>query len=81
MSFVSIKFIGFVLISLFLYYIMPMKKRWISLLLMSTVFYLIGGGKTIIYLIFTTISTYFAGILLGKYNCCEKSNEAMIKKK
>ena len=67
MSFVSIKFIGFVLISLFLYYIMPMKKRWISLLLMSTVFYLIGGGKTIIYLIFTTISTYFAGILLSLF--------------
>lgn len=81
MSFVSIKFIGFVLISLILYYAMPKKIKWTALLVMSTIFYLIGGGKSIVYLIFTTISTYLAGLLLGKYNTGEKSNEAMVKKK
>ena len=60
MSFVSLEFIIFVIISLAFYYILPAKIRWIALLIMSYAFYLIGGGSTVIYLIFTTLTTYLA---------------------
>ncbi len=81
MSFISIEFICFVLITLIFYYIIPKKHRWIMLLIASTFFYLISGGKTIIYLIFTTITTYFAGILLGKYNKLPKAECEKAKRK
>lgn len=60
MSFVSLEFIIFVVVSLLAYYILPLKIRWLALLIMSYAFYFIGGGSTIAYLIFTTITTYLA---------------------
>lgn len=60
MSFVSLEFIIFVVVSLLIYYVLPTKIRWIALLIMSYAFYFIGGGSTIVYLIFTTITTYLA---------------------
>jgi len=60
MSFVSLEFIIFVVVSLIFYYVLPIKIRWLVLLIMSYAFYLIGGGKTVIYLIFTTLTTYLA---------------------
>jgi len=68
MSFVSLEFIMFVIASLALYYLMPLKIRWIALLIVSYAFYLIGGGATIAYLAFTTLTTYFAGIIIGRLN-------------
>lgn len=60
MSFVSLEFIIFVVISLAFYYFLPLKFRWIALLFMSYTFYTIGGGNTIVYLIFTTLTTYLS---------------------
>ena len=68
MSFVSLEFIIFVIASLALYYLMPLKIRWIALLIMSYAFYLIGGGATIVYLLFTTLTTYFVGIIIDRLN-------------
>lgn len=68
MSFVSLEFIIFVLASLALYYFMPAKIRWIALLAMSYTFYLIGGKETIIYLIFTTCTTYLSGRVISALN-------------
>ena len=56
MSFVSLEFIIFVIASLALYYLMPLKIRWIALLIMSYAFYMISGGVTVAYLLFTTIT-------------------------
>lgn len=81
MSLVSIEFIVFVIISLLLYYIIPKKYQWIMLLVSSVSFYLIGGTKAILYLIFTTFTTYFAGRLLGKYNKEDKKYADTIKRK
>ncbi len=45
MSFVSIEFIVFVVVSLLFYYGMPKSKRWIVLLFVSYAFYFLGGRK------------------------------------
>ena len=75
MSFISIEFIGFVIISLLFYYIVPKKIQWLILLGASIAFYLVGGAKTVLYLVFTTITTYIAGRLLGKCNKEEKQSK------
>jgi D-alanyl-lipoteichoic acid acyltransferase DltB (MBOAT superfamily) len=67
MSFVSLSFITFVALGLIIYYILPKKTQWVVLLLLSYAFYLFGGIKTVGYLVFTTITTYLAGILLARY--------------
>lgn len=81
MSIVSIEFIGFVIASLLLYYIIPKKYQWIVLLASSISFYLIGGPTAMVYLFFTTFTTYFAGVLLGKYNKEDKQVADRTKKK
>ena len=68
MSFVSLEFIMFVLFSLVLYYVMPAKVRWIALLVVSYAFYLIGGGKAVAYVLFTTLTTYLSGLALEGLN-------------
>ena len=73
MSFVSLEFIIFVVVSLLIYYILPIKIRWVALLIMSYAFYFIGGGSTIAYLIFTTFTTYLAA--RGIYFLNKKNQE------
>lgn len=85
MSFVSLEFILFVLGSLLLYYILPLKLRWVALLVVSYAFYWMGGGKTIAYLLFTTLTTYLVGRALGQWNqkgeeAKKQKNEKLLKK-
>lgn len=68
MAFTSWAFLGFVLCSLLFYYIVPKRMQWVVLLLVSFGFYAAGGIKTIGYLLFTTLSTYSAGLVLGHLN-------------
>lgn len=79
MSFVSVEFIIFVLVSLGLYYLLPKKIRWTALLVLSYAFYFIGGKSTIAYLIFTTLTTYISGLALTKLN--EKNTKKSVSKK
>lgn len=66
MSFVSFAFVWFILTSLLLYYVFPKKYRYVVLLLLSYAFYVITCGKYVLYILFTTVTTYFAAILLDK---------------
>lgn len=69
MNFISVSFIVFLAVTVFVYYVMPKSIAWCALLAASCVFYLWGGGyKTILYLVFTSLLTFFAGILLEKLN-------------
>lgn len=68
MSFTSIEFIGFFLLTLAAYYLLPKRCQWIVLLIASYGFYLCGGWATLGYLLFTTLTTYGAGLWLGKLN-------------
>ena len=68
MSFVSALFPAFVIAAAAAYYLMPARLRWAVLLTASYVFYLAGGLKTAVFLVFTTVTTWAAGLALAALN-------------
>ena len=60
MSLLSIEFLCFLIALLFLYYIVPVRFRWVILLAGSIVFYLFSGWKYLVLVIFTTVTTFLA---------------------
>lgn len=68
MSFISIKFGLFLIVSILLYYIIPKKHQWKVLLVSSYVFYSFSGIENFLYILLTTISAYGAAVLIEKEN-------------
>lgn len=68
MAFTSWAFVLFVLGTLVVYALTPRRGRWVVLLAASYGFYLSGGVGMVGYLLFTTLTTYAAGRLLGRLN-------------
>lgn len=66
MSFISEQFLIFFLATALLYFLCPKKIQWIVLLVANYVFYLFSGPKYIVYILFTTLTTYAGGMLLGR---------------
>lgn len=62
MLFTSYSFILFVFIVFCLYYLLPPKWQWLVLLLASYVFYFFAGRTFLIYILVTTVSTYYAAV-------------------
>ena len=84
----SIKFVVFAALVVFLYYIVPLKKRWIVLLVSSYIFYFLSSKYLIVFILLSTLSIYLSGILIGKQDdllaLCEdkeKKKELKIKVK
>ena len=61
MLFTSYGFIGFLLILFLLYYTIPRRFQWVLLLLGSYVFYCISGPSNLVYIVCTTLTTWYAG--------------------
>ena len=84
MNFISTEFIIFLVLAVALYYIVPKKIQWIALLAANLGFYCFGGFKTVGYLVFTTLTTWGAGLLLEKLNAdkkkIDKADKAAIEK-
>lgn len=68
MNFVSLEFVAFLLCTLFCYYLIPKKHRWVVLLVGSYVFYMASSVKLTVFLLLTTVTTFFAGKKLGQLN-------------
>lgn len=66
MLFTTYRFIVFLLVLFLIYYIIPKKYRWLLLLLASYIFYCYAGIKYLIYILATTISTYYISRRLGQ---------------
>ena len=66
MLFTSYEFIGFCIIVLVLYYIIPKKGQWPLLLLASYVFYFLASPIYLIYIGITTVTVFLAGLALQK---------------
>lgn len=67
MSYTSFGFLIFVCITALIYYLLPAKKyQWVILLLASYTFYLFTGFKYIFFILFTTLTTYGAGLLIDQ---------------
>lgn len=66
MLFTSFSFIVFLSICFILYYIIPKRLQWMLLLVASYFFYAQGGIELLLFLISTTVSTYFVSIQLSR---------------
>ena len=66
MSFINLEYFLFVAVGLVVYYIIPKKIQWVVLLLMSYVYYLSFKVEAVVYIIFTTLVTFAAGLLIEK---------------
>lgn len=73
MAFTSFNFLVFVAVIVAVYYLTPIKGRWMTLLAASYAFYLISSPKTFIFVIFTTIITFFGGKYIGRQNDEQKA--------
>lgn len=71
MTYVSIEFYIFVLIAVLLYYLIPLKGRWIVLLCGSIFFYwkVLETGTGILIILATILIAYGAGLLLQRKQC------------
>ncbi len=68
MSIISIQYFVFIGIVVGGYYLIPKKAQWPWLLAASYAFYLFGGRGYVVYLLFTTISTFLCGRWLAGLN-------------
>ncbi len=62
----SFSFLLFVLVLTIVYYLIPSRYRWIVLLVASLLFYCSYGIYFILYMLFSSLVTYFGTILLHK---------------
>lgn len=66
MAFNTLLFVVFFFIVLIGYYIVPNKYKWIFLLISSYIFYLYASFKFAFFILFTTITSYFVALFIGK---------------
>jgi len=68
MSFLSFTFAIFLLCALFVYYIAPKKYQWIVLLVANTVFYLFSGIAHIVFIVASSLITFFGAKIVSDIN-------------
>ena len=68
MLFNSINFLIFFVFTLFIYYLVDIKYRYLVLLVASYLFYGISNFNYLFILIIITLVTYFSGLLVYKFN-------------
>ncbi len=73
MSFTTLQYFIFLTVGVLAYYLIPKSKQWCMLLLLSYVYYCSFTPKTVGFLVFTTISVYIGGRLLGNANDLSKA--------
>ena len=65
MLFTSYAFLGFTFGLLALYYLLPKRCQQPLLLAANCLFYLAAGPKYILYILFTSLTVWFAGVRMG----------------
>lgn len=66
MLFTSYEFLGFIAVLFLVYYLVPKKCQWPLLLAASYLFYFIAGADYLVYIVATTVTTYFAALKIEK---------------
>lgn len=66
MQFTSVSFLLFAAVLLGLYYLLPKKFQWCLLLIGSYCFYLWAGVEYLAFMLFTTVTTYAATMLMDR---------------
>ncbi|MDO4804808.1 MAG: MBOAT family O-acyltransferase [Lachnospiraceae bacterium] len=65
MSINSLAFVIFVILAAAVYYLLPGKYQWLWLLAASYIYYFANGRGLVVFLLSTTVTTWYAGILLA----------------
>ncbi len=76
MSFLSYSFFLFLFIVFVSYYIVPIKKQWIVLLIFSILFYVFESN--ILYILISGISTYLISLWIEKESSSKKNQKKLI---
>ena len=71
MLFTSYEFLAFLGAVFLLYYILPKKTQWITLLAASYVFYALAGVEYLAFIALTTLSAFLATLLMGRVSARE----------
>ena len=66
MSLISMEFLIFVTVAVIGYYLIPRKYQWLWLLVFSYIYYASSGIRILFFLVFTTFTTYGAGMLMER---------------
>ena len=66
MLFTSYAFLGFIAALFLLYYLIPRRFQWELLLAASYLFYFTAGPSWLLYILATTVTTYFAALWIEK---------------
>lgn len=73
MSFTTITFIVFIIFSFSVYYLLPLSFRWIWLLACSYIFYGWSDPTFLLFLLFSTLTTWLFPIIIGRVNSQQAS--------
>ncbi len=79
MTFISITFIVFVFMTFFAYFIIPLRWRWIVLLISSLVFYVYAGLEKVPFILTTALIAYITIRCIEKIYDHDKSNRKKAK--
>ena len=75
MNFTDYLFLPAVLVALGIYFLMPIKKRWIVLLIISVAFYISWSASLLPFILFSSFVAYITAIIMGsKYTNAERKN-------
>lgn len=62
----SYDFLGFLAVLFLIYYLIPRRWQWKLLLAASYIFYFIAGPEYLVYILTTTVTTYFAALQIQR---------------
>ncbi len=80
MSFYTFTFAIFLFISLSLYYIIPKKYQWYVILAANTVFYAFSGIGNLVFILFSSLITFFAAKIVAEMNAALKDKKSQLSK-
>lgn len=66
MGLISLQFALFISITMLVYFLCPKKVQWMVLLVASYAYYLLICNKYILYMLVTTVTTWYGGICISK---------------
>lgn len=78
MSLVSLKFIGFSILTAMVYFLVPKKYRWMVLLSSSILFYMEAGKRALFHLGMASLFVFLAGIYIERSPVKTKDRKSVV---
>ena len=66
MTYVELNFLAFLIVTIFLFYMIPVRYRWVVLLVASIIFYGFSGVRGYVWIFLTSFSVWLAARRMGK---------------